>query len=378
MDGIELLSILRQGPEVWNTWRKKNLRYKRPDLVARKLGKEQLQGTDIGNVLEEFDLSGVDLRGINLEGAHLASVDLSRAKLESANLKDACLIWARLDLTDLTAASLVNADLRSALLFSSKLSRTCMRLAKLDGAMLINADLVGADLTAASLVGTTFMSSWLHDCNLEDATLSSTVFVNMDLRRALSLESCRHLSGSSIDFQTLGHGGLPVDFLQGCGLKRSVIDSLPALLDDSYDPCFISYSSKDEQFANRLYRDLLKNNVSGWKASESLQTGEDFPEAIENAIRKHERLIVILSANALKSTWVRKEVEIGLEEEQRRKKTVICPILIDDAAKSTNVAWAVGLHTRRHIGDFSQWKTHSDYDHSLNLLLRDLEKKMPN
>ena len=52
---------------------------------------------------------------------------------------------------------------------------------------------------------------------------------------------------------------LPLAFLRGCGLPNSLIDYLPSLLLDSpiqFYSCFISYSSKDEEFAQRVHADL--------------------------------------------------------------------------------------------------------------------------
>jgi hypothetical protein len=59
------------------------------------------------------------------------------------------------------------------------------------------------------------------------------------------------------------------------------------------------------------------------------------------------------------------------EEERKRGRTVLFPIRVDDAVMETKEAWAAKLRTR-HIGDFSKWKSHDDYQESLKRVLRDL------
>ena len=55
------------------------------------------------------------------------------------------------------------------------------------------------------------------------------------------------------------------------------------------------------------------------------------------------------------------EVEAAVEEESRRKQTVLFPIRIDDSVMETNEAWAAKIRRARHIGDFTSWKDHDAY-----------------
>lgn len=78
------------------------------------------------------------------------------------------------------------------------------------------------------------------------------------------------------------------------------------------------------------------------------------------------------------SEWVEDEVEAALEKERRAKEqgeaqTVLFPVRLDDVVKTTAKAWAAKLRRQRHIGDFTKWKNHDEYQKSFARLLRDLK-----
>jgi hypothetical protein len=65
-------------------------------------------------------------------------------------------------------------------------------------------------------------------------------------------------------------------------------------------------------------------------------------------------------------------VETALEKERDKKRTLLCPIMVDKAVMSTNAAWARMIKNTRHIGDFSAWSDDAAYQKALERLLRDL------
>ena len=94
---------------------------------------------------------------------------------------------------------------------------------------------------------------------------------------------------------------------------------------------------------------------------------------INDAIRVHDKLMVLLSYHSVKSAWVEDEVEAAFEREHRDGTTVLFPIRLDDAVMDSNAAWAASIRRTRHIGDFTKWKNHDDYQKSLARLIRDLQ-----
>ncbi|GHO98867.1 hypothetical protein KSF_089150 [Reticulibacter mediterranei] len=142
-----------------------------------------------------------------------------------------------------------------------------------------------------------------------------------------------------------------------------------------YYTCFISYSSKDEAFAERLHADLQDKGVRCWFAPEDLRIGDKFWHRIDESIRMYDKLMVVLSEHSVTSEWVEREVMAALEKESKRKMTVLFPIRLDESILQLDPMppWASDLKRQRHIGNFSQWKDHDTYQRAFKQLLRDLQ-----
>jgi hypothetical protein len=142
---------------------------------------------------------------------------------------------------------------------------------------------------------------------------------------------------------------------------------------DKYFSCFISYGSKDGEFARGLRDDLQNNGVRCWFAPEDLEIGDKFRGRIDDAIRIHDKLLIVLSENSIRSSWVEKEVNTALEKERKSGGIVLFPIQLDDGVMNTDQAWAAELRRTRHIGDFSIWRDKESYQKAFDRLLRDLQ-----
>jgi hypothetical protein len=80
-----------------------------------------------------------------------------------------------------------------------------------------------------------------------------------------------------------------------------LIEYLPSLLSQPFQfySCFISYSTKDRDFADRLYADLQIKGVRCWFAPEDLKIGDLLRQRIDDAIRLHDKLLLILSSHSV-------------------------------------------------------------------------------
>jgi hypothetical protein len=137
--------------------------------------------------------------------------------------------------------------------------------------------------------------------------------------------------------------------------------------------CFISYSSKDQEFAERLHADLQNKGVRCWFAPHDMAIGAKIIDAIDEAIRLRDKVLLILSRNAIESDWVEDEVIKAFAEERTRKQLVLFPVRLDDVVMETTEAWAGKLRDNRNIGDFRRWKDHDAYQKALERVLRDLK-----
>jgi hypothetical protein len=191
------------------------------------------------------------------------------------------------------------------------------------------------------------------------------------------LETVGHEGPSTIGIDTLYQSGgkIPEVFLRGCGVPEQFISYIPSLLNQAiqYYSCFISYSSKDQAFANRLYADLQSKGVRCWFAPEDMKIGDRFRVRIDESIRVHEKLLLILSENSVASDWVEKEVETAMEKERESRNPALFPVRLDDSLNAVKSGWAADVRRTRHIGDFSNWKSHEEYEKAFERLLRDLK-----
>ncbi|MBI3753967.1 MAG: toll/interleukin-1 receptor domain-containing protein [Deltaproteobacteria bacterium] len=312
MANAEQLALLKRSVEEWNEWRRKNPK-------------------------TEIDLSGAIFREANFGRIITLNEVFNGPNLRSANLKSANLFGANLVRANLSKANLKNADLI--------------------GAQVHDADLEGAEIN--------------------NATVGFTTFGDVDLSVVKGLESVMHQYPSSIGIDTIykSKGNIPEIFLRGCGVPDTFITFARSLVGTAieYYSCFISYSSKDDDFAKRLHADLQSRGVRCWFAPEGLKIGEKFRPRIDEAIRLHDKLLLVLSESSINSAWVETEVETAFEREQKQNKTVLFPVRLDDAVMQTDQAWAANIRRTRHIGDMTNWKNHDDYQKVFDRLLRDLK-----
>ena len=164
------------------------------------------------------------------------------------------------------------------------------------------------------------------------------------------------------------------EVLAWSGFPDLLIEYLPSLLNQPIQmySCFLSYSSKDHSFAERLYADLQNSGVRCWFAPKDLRIGEKIWDTIDEEIRLRDKVLIILSENSIESDWVEDEVNKAFSEERGTKKTILFPLRIDDAILETREPWARKLLDQRNIGDFRRWKDHDEYQVSLKRLIRDL------
>ncbi len=156
--------------------------------------------------------------------------------------------------------------------------------------------------------------------------------------------------------------------------KSDAMPSLPSPDPTSqYHPCFISYSHKDDAFAQKLYADLKQHGVDCWIATENIKIGDKLRPTIDRSIRTQDKLLLILSGHSINSDWVEQEVEAAFEEESKHKKAKLFPVRLDETVMETEQAWAATIRRTRLIGDFSRWKDHDAYQQTFERLLRDLK-----
>ncbi len=178
-------------------------------------------------------------------------------------------------------------------------------------------------------------------------------------------------------------GRIPEAFLRGCGVPDEFITYMGSLVGRAieYYSCFISYSSKDQAFAERLHADLQAKGVRCWFAPEEMKGGRKIYEQIDEAIRYHDKLLLVLSENSMGSEWVKTEIRRARREEVKAGKRKLFPISLapfeavrDWEAFDADIGKDMAVEVREYfVPDFSRWKEHDAYREGFERLVRDLK-----
>jgi TIR domain len=154
-------------------------------------------------------------------------------------------------------------------------------------------------------------------------------------------------------------------------LPDQLIGYLPSLLTLAiqFYSCFISYSTKDQEFAERLYADLQNKGVRCWFAPHDIRRGKKIHEQIDEAIQVYDLLLLILSEASIHSEWVKTEISKARRREIREKRRMLFPVTLFDF--ETLRDWEcfdadTGKDSAREIREyyvpnFSDWKSHDTY-----------------
>jgi hypothetical protein len=103
-----------------------------------------------------------------------------------------------------------------------------------------------------------------------------------------------------------------------------------------------------------------------------MKIGDEIRQRIGEAIRRHDKLLLILSSWSVRSEWVQYEVEAAIVRETWQQRRVLFPIRLDQTVMRTQREWAAMVRDRYHIGDFSNWREPDTYGRQFQRLLRDL------
>ena len=188
-------------------------------------------------------------------------------------------------------------------------------------------------------------------------------------------------------------------FFQGAGVPHTLLEYLPGILESNplqFFPCFISYSTEDESFADRLNQDLNSADIQTWKWDRDAVRGRDLHQSIDRAIQHYDKTILICSVNSLTSPQVEPEIVAALDKEKRIKANngerrrealaagepppqvdadVLIPIRIDDTIFNWDSHLKIEV-SRRMISDFTDAPPDSEkYQNERQKLIDSLNPK---
>jgi len=154
----------------------------------------------------------------------------------------------------------------------------------------------------------------------------------------------------------------------------------------SFSSCFISYSSNDEDFAQKLAGRLKNAGVRVWFAPEDIRPGEKIYDQVKNAITSFDRLLIVLSVDSMKSNWVQTELASALAREKREGRRILFPVSLVpievikswecfDSDSGIDMAREVRAY---YIPDFSNWKNSTEFEKQVAKVIQALDGNLLN
>lgn len=127
---------------------------------------------------------------------------------------------------------------------------------------------------------------------------------------------------------------------------------------------FLSHSHADKPFVNKLAKDLRMSGYYVWTDDAEIKVGDSLIQKIREGIDKVAYVGAVISHNSINSEWVKKELDIAMNQEIERKKVKVLPLLLND------VELPDFLKGKKYA-DFKDWGL---YDKSLSEIKKCLDE----
>ena len=94
---------------------------------------------------------------------------------------------------------------------------------------------------------------------------------------------------------------------------------------------FISYSHTDEKLARRVAAILEETGLDVWDDRREIMPGDNWAAKVALALQESDAMVVLLTPEALRSSWVRREIEYALGDKGYSKRLI--PVLVSPQEK---------------------------------------------
>jgi len=91
---------------------------------------------------------------------------------------------------------------------------------------------------------------------------------------------------------------------------------------------FLSHSHHDKPLVRLLWTDLVRQLVPVWIDEDQLEPGDSLGEAIRTALSQVDGVAVLLSPEAVRSTWVQEEIRIAHQRSIDAQGFLAVPVLL--------------------------------------------------
>jgi hypothetical protein len=89
----------------------------------------------------------------------------------------------------------------------------------------------------------------------------------------------------------------------------------------------LSHNSTDKPFVRQLARDLGNQGIRCWLDEAEIRVGESLIEKIRSGIDEVDYVVVILSPDSVNSEWVKREVDVAMNQEILGRRLKVLPLM---------------------------------------------------
>ena len=129
---------------------------------------------------------------------------------------------------------------------------------------------------------------------------------------------------------------------------------------------FISHAYTDDPFVRKVVTGLEEIGLEVWDATREILPGDNWADKVARALKESEAMVVLLSPDALRSSWVRREIEYALGEQSYSNRLI--PVLVGDSGElpREDVPWIL---RRLHMIDMDEY---AEEEEGINQIARAL------
>jgi hypothetical protein len=109
---------------------------------------------------------------------------------------------------------------------------------------------------------------------------------------------------------------------------------------------FISYAHRDEPLAARIVASLEKAGLDAWYDKREIMPGDNWADKVAQGLRESDAMVVLLTANALESESVRRDIDFALGQKPFKRRLI--PVMVGDSGTfpTNRIPWILShLHT---------------------------------
>ena len=90
---------------------------------------------------------------------------------------------------------------------------------------------------------------------------------------------------------------------------------------------FIGYTTSDKKFSEQIATGLKQAGINVWYSPWEIKVGDSIIEKVTKALSKNDYFLIILSPDAIRSEWLKKELNISVIQQLNKQSITILPVL---------------------------------------------------